>query len=502
MASAIPTTAPYSRRRLATVATCSLNQWAMDFDGNLARIVASIEEAKRRGARYRVGPELEICGYGCEDHFLELDTFAHALEALAALLRTGATDGILCDVGLPVLHRDVRYNCRALVLGRRLLCLRPKMVLAGDGNYREQRWFAAWQHPGAAERWAIPPDSDLARALAPGHARSVPFGDVRVSLRDTGGVACETCEELWSPRSPHVALGLAGVEVIGNGSGSHHQLRKLDARVGLVRAATAKHGGVYLYANQMGCDGGRLLYDGCALIAVNGRVVAQGAQFALGVEVEVVTATVDLDTVRSFRGAKQSRGVQAAREPVYAGAGAGAGAGGACPTVVEVPDFGLCAAAAAAPARETPPLPRGVAFHRPEEEIAYGPACWLWDYLRRSGASGFFLPLSGGADSSSTAAIVGCMCQLVVHACARGDAGVARDARRVCGEPEPAAGSGDAGWVPATPQELADRLFYSAYMSTSNSSSDTRHVSLKNILRLLLSPIVHHYLCSCCAMTT
>ena len=105
-------TAPYSRRRLATVATCSLNQWAMDFDGNLARIVASIEEAKSRGARYRVGPELEICGYGCEDHFLELDTFAHALEALAALLRTGATDGILCDVGLPVLHRYVRYNCR------------------------------------------------------------------------------------------------------------------------------------------------------------------------------------------------------------------------------------------------------------------------------------------------------------------------------------------------------------------------------------------------------
>lgn len=50
-------------------------------------------------------------------------------------------------------------------------------------------------------------------------------------------------------------------------------------------------------------------------------------------------------------------------------------------------------------------------FHCPEEEIALGPACWLWDYLRRSGASGYLLPLSGGADSSSTAAIVGSMCQ-------------------------------------------------------------------------------------------
>jgi NAD+ synthase (glutamine-hydrolysing) len=55
-----------------------------------------------------------------------------------------------------------------------------------------------------------------------------------------------------------------------------------------------------------------------------------------------------------------------------------------------------------------------VRYHFPEEEIALGPACWLWDYLRRSGATGFLLPLSGGADSSSVAAIVGCMCQLVV----------------------------------------------------------------------------------------
>ena len=48
--------------------------------------------------------------------------------------------------------------------------------------------------------------------------------------------------------------------------------------------------------------------------------------------------------------------------------------------------------------------------------LVIGPACWMWDYLRRSGASGFFLPLSGGADSASVAAIVGSMCQQVVKA--------------------------------------------------------------------------------------
>lgn len=42
-----------------------------------------------------------------------------------------------------------------------------------------------------------------------------------------------------------------------------------------------------------------------------------------------------------------------------------------------------------------------------------GPAVWLWDYLRRSGQGGFFLPLSGGIDSSSTACIVYSMCRLI-----------------------------------------------------------------------------------------
>lgn len=42
-------------RRLATLATCNLNQWAMDFDGNLKRVVQSIEEAREKGAKYRVG---------------------------------------------------------------------------------------------------------------------------------------------------------------------------------------------------------------------------------------------------------------------------------------------------------------------------------------------------------------------------------------------------------------------------------------------------------------
>lgn len=86
--------------RKVTVAVSTLNQWALDFEGNMTRIIQSIVEvqklytfytrnsfflqykAKEMGAVYRTGPELEIPGYSCEDHFFESDTFLHSWEVL------------------------------------------------------------------------------------------------------------------------------------------------------------------------------------------------------------------------------------------------------------------------------------------------------------------------------------------------------------------------------------------------------------------------------------
>jgi NAD+ synthase (glutamine-hydrolysing) len=51
--------------KLITVATCSLNQWALDWEGNRDRILESIRVAKSRGATIRTGPELEIPGTTC-----------------------------------------------------------------------------------------------------------------------------------------------------------------------------------------------------------------------------------------------------------------------------------------------------------------------------------------------------------------------------------------------------------------------------------------------------
>lgn len=46
--------------RKVTVAVCTLNQWAMDFEGNKNRILQSISHAADLNASYRTGPELEV----------------------------------------------------------------------------------------------------------------------------------------------------------------------------------------------------------------------------------------------------------------------------------------------------------------------------------------------------------------------------------------------------------------------------------------------------------
>jgi len=60
-----------------------------------------------------------------------------------------------------------------------------------------------------------------------------------------------------------------------------------------------------------------------------------------------------------------------------------------------------------------------------------GPACWLWDYLRRSKASGYFLPLSGGADSASVAVIIRVMCELAISSAIAGDTTVQAEVARL-----------------------------------------------------------------------
>ena len=134
-------------------------------------------------------------------------------------------------------------------------------------------------------------------------------------------------------------------------------------------------------------------------------------------------------------------------------------------------------------------------IHTPEEECALGPACWLWDYLRRSGACGYLLPLSGGADSASVATIVYVMCTLAVSAAKSGDIQVITDIYKLLQQDLPSIiHSPSYGYMGVsaplpTPEELCGHILNTVYMSTQNSSQATT-----NRARLLSQAIgsYHH----------
>ena len=127
---------------------------------------------------------------------------------------------LLLDVGLPATHAGVRYNCRAFLINGKIALLRPKSALADDGNYREARWFVAWRPERGLEEFRLP--AEIAQLTG---QEACPFGHAYLQL-DDATLAAECCEELFTPAPPHAALALAGVEVFGNGSGSHHQARR------------------------------------------------------------------------------------------------------------------------------------------------------------------------------------------------------------------------------------------------------------------------------------
>jgi NAD+ synthase (glutamine-hydrolysing) len=145
-------------------------------------------------------------------------------------------------------------------------------------------------------------------------------------------------------------------------------------------------GGAYLFANQKGGDGGRLYFDGCCLICVNGELVAQGSQFSV-LDVEVVAATIDIKDIHVHRQGGKAFQEQCSQQQMKP-----------LPTIDISSRFSLLvsddnakgihsALCQCLRCRVTPVL-SSIRYHTPEEECVLGPACWLWDYLRRSNANG------------------------------------------------------------------------------------------------------------------
>ena len=408
---------------LLTVAGAALNQTPMDWAGNLANLRGAVREARDRGAAVLCLPELCTSGYGCEDAFASVDLRRRCWDMVATL----ATDarGMAVCLGLPVLHRNGLFNAVALLVDGALVGLAAKRHLAGEGLHYEPRWFKPW------------PEGVRTRVQTPMGA--VPMGDL---LFDVGGVRLgfEICEDAWVAQRPGARLAAMGVDLILNPSASHFAFGKSLVRERFVVEGSRAFGATYVYANLLGNEAGRAIYDGGVIIASGGELVARGERLGMS-DWAVTTAVVDLDRQRTA----QSR--TASFQP-------------------DVRDSDLCVPVQArlpqAPAPVASRVVRAAWETGPnvkEEEFTRAVSLGLLDYLRKSRSRGFVVSLSGGADSSGVVALIHCMLRL-----AEGQLGPSGLQRKLAGLGLPEGGA----------SALIPRLLTTVYQSAEGSSEGSK----------------------------
>ena len=126
---------------------------------------------------------------------------------------------------------------------------RRSAILAGDGIHYEPRWFKPW------------PLGRRTQIEIEGH--DYPLGDIYF---DCGGmrIGFEICEDAWVANRPGAELSQHGIDIILNPSASHFAFGKMAVRERFVLEGSRAFGVHYVYANLVGNEAGRAIYDGGA----------------------------------------------------------------------------------------------------------------------------------------------------------------------------------------------------------------------------------------------
>ena len=405
-----------------------LNQTPMAWDENRAHIIGAIHGARDRQVSLLCLPELCISGYGCEDAFHSPGIQRTAIEILLEIVQE--THGMIVSLGLPLMHGGALFNTACLVADGQIVGFVAKQNLAGEGIHYEHRWFKPW------------PEGVRTETTVAG--QSYPLGDF---LFDCGGVRIgfEICEDAWTAARPGTDLSLQGVDIILNPSASHFAFGKHEIRRRLVLEGSRAFCVSYLYANLVGNEAGRAIYDGDAMIASAGKILASGPRFSFA-DFHLVAATFDVDDTRMQRSRRGSfhADVTANADRVVTGP-------------ISFP-----------PTEPEPSTPILAAWERgnsvKEEEFARAISLGLFDYMRKSHSHGFVVSASGGADSSATAILAALMVQFGVS-----ELGVPAFKKRIEFTPN-LEGAADS-------RELVQRLVTCVYQSTRNSSTLTRNAA-------------------------
>jgi len=235
---------------------------------------------------------------------------------------------------------------------------------------------------------------------------------------------------------------LMGVDLILNPSASHFAFGKQEVRRRLVLEGSRAFGVSYVYANLLGNEAGRAIYDGDALIATGGRVIAQASRFSFA-DHALVSGVIDVDLTRVLHASLNSSQPRVVSAP------------GECVSV----DFAFPSVEAFGPDAGVAEWERSSELK--EEEFARAIALGLFDYCRKSRSRGFVVSLSGGADSAAVACLVGLMVRFSVREL--GLDGFAEKFEHIEGLSRL-----------ISERELIGVLLTTAYQATANSSEVTR----------------------------
>ena len=356
--------------KLIKVAAGVLNQTPLDWERNLQNIISAVQQARKQRVAILCLPEMCITGYGCEDTFYSPGVQATALDMLQRVVPL--TEGITTCVGLPIMYAGGIFNAVCLLSNQQIIGLVAKQHLAGDGIHYEQRWFKAWPE-------------GVQGGLRIGD-RKYPLGDL---LFQIGGIRIgfEICEDAWVGSRPGASHAARGADFILNPSASHFAFGKHEVRRRFVIEGSRAFNVSYIYANLVGNESGRAIFDGDAMIASSGELMATGPRLSFQ-QMMLTTSTVDIEKTRMIRARTSSF------EPDLDGD----------ETDVIRAEFDYGETGIERCSLDEPAWTRSEDIKC--EEFTRCVALGLLDYMLKSRSFGFVVSLSGGVDSASAAVLV------------------------------------------------------------------------------------------------
>jgi NAD+ synthase (glutamine-hydrolysing) len=231
------------------IAQAQINTTVGDLGGNTAKVARYIEEARHKDVDIVLFPELAVSGYPPEDLLIKKHFVKHCRNSLEELIPK--TKGITAVVGLPDEKDGKIFNAAALMHDGALIDIYHKVELPNYGVFDEKRYFSRGNRPVVFA-----------------------MGEYRFMLT--------ICEDIWIEGSEverHVKETAANVCLCI--SASPFYAGKLDLRQNDVAAVFAQRNNTVLFYNNLVGGQDELIFDGTSMVvAPDGALLARGKRFA------------------------------------------------------------------------------------------------------------------------------------------------------------------------------------------------------------------------------